>query len=67
MYDDSSLLIAYWIVWERTHYALLKADCNSTTVENIAYNNGISHIGRFTSEYKKMYGERPYTKRAIKR
>lgn len=45
----------------KMHYALLKADTSSDTVENIAYDHGFSHMGRFHCKYKVMYGETPYT------
>lgn len=45
----------------KIHNELLKTDPNAATVENIAYDNGYSHMGRFTCQYKTMYGETPYT------
>lgn len=45
----------------KIHYALLKADPSLSTVENIAYDNGYTHMGRFSCQYKTMYRETPYT------
>ena len=38
---------------------LLKANPQSTKVENIAYEWGFLHLGNFASDYQKMFGEKP--------
>ncbi|MGK7938928.1 MAG: helix-turn-helix domain-containing protein [Crocosphaera sp.] len=39
--------------------ALLLADPKINTVKNIAYNWGFWHLGHFSVDYKKMFGETP--------
>ncbi len=41
------------------HHSLLKSDFNSYTVGNIAYEHGFSHMGRFSDNYKSMFGKAP--------
>ncbi len=38
---------------------LLDADVDSTTVTDIAMNSGFLHLGRFSSAYRKRFGEYP--------
>ena len=45
----------------KTHHALLRHNNQSTTVGNIAYDHGFSHIGRFNDYYKTMFGKTPST------
>lgn len=39
--------------------ALLRADAERDTVIAIAYANGITHLGRFAANYRKLFGEKP--------
>lgn len=39
--------------------SLLKADPNSTSVMEIAHQHGISHLSRFSTEYRHFFGESP--------
>ena len=43
----------------KVHHALLENDCSSKTVERIAYDHGFSHMGRFSDNYKSMFGNTP--------
>jgi len=43
----------------KVHHAFLQNDCSSSTVGNIAYDHGFSHMGRFSDKYKSMFGRTP--------
>jgi len=43
----------------KVHHSLLKNDSNLNTVENIAYDHGFAHMGRFSGNYKSMFGKTP--------
>ena len=43
----------------KTHFALMGSSPTSTTVGQIAYDNGFSHMGRFNDQYKAMFGKTP--------
>ena len=45
----------------RARAALLRADPAITTVTRVAANFGFSELGRFSVEYRKMFGELPST------
>ena len=45
----------------KTHFALIRSNPTSTTVGEVAYDNGFTHMGRFNDQYKTMFGETPYT------
>ena len=50
----------------KVHHAFLKGDYTVETVENIAYNHGFTHMGRFSMNYKSMFGNTPsYTLKKI--
>jgi len=44
---------------QRAHRDLLSVDGKHNTVTEVALNWGFAHLGRFTAEYKKMFGEPP--------
>lgn len=43
----------------KIHHALLHNDFNSTSIANIAYDYGFNHMGRFSNNYKSMFGVTP--------
>jgi AraC-like DNA-binding protein len=43
----------------KVHHNLLKSDHNIETVERIAYDGGFTHMGRFSENYKSMFGKTP--------
>ena len=43
----------------KIHHTLLKSDYPSQTIENIAYDHGFTHMGRFSNNYKSMFGNTP--------
>jgi len=45
----------------KIHHYLLKNDHNKDTVGKIAYEHGFSHMGRFSDNYKSMFGKTPYS------
>lgn len=44
----------------KVYHALLKSDSQSTTVKKVASEHGLTHMGRFSKEYRSMFGEMPY-------
>ncbi|MCK0509052.1 AraC family transcriptional regulator [Aromatoleum anaerobium] len=44
---------------QRVREVLLQASPDSTTVTNVAMQWGFSHLGHFTSDYKRAFGESP--------
>lgn len=45
----------------RVREALLRASADATTVTSIAMSWGFSHLGHFTTDYKRAFGESPST------
>ena len=43
----------------KVHHAFLQNDCSVATVGSIAYDHGFTHMGRFSSKYKSMFGITP--------
>ncbi|RQH06410.1 AraC family transcriptional regulator [Paraburkholderia dinghuensis] len=43
----------------RVREQLLKSDAKNTTVTAVAYQWGFSHLGHFTTDYKRWFGESP--------
>jgi len=43
----------------KIHHAFLRANSNLETVESIAYDYGFTHMGRFSTTYKYMFGNKP--------
>jgi AraC-like DNA-binding protein len=43
----------------RVHEDLLSAPAGSTTVTDVAYKWGFVHVGRFTKEYRRKFGQLP--------
>jgi len=46
---------------DSAYLELLRSEKGSTTVLQIAFNYGFSHVGKFAIEYKKVFGESPST------
>ena len=44
---------------KQANQQLLDADVDSTTVTDVAMNSGFLHLGRFSSTYRKSFGEYP--------
>lgn len=44
---------------DELYHSLLKGDSSHTTVENIAFEHGFFHMGRFSQQYQDMYGKLP--------
>ena len=44
---------------KQVNQQLLDADVDSTTVTDVAMTNGFQHLGRFSSAYRKRFGEYP--------
>jgi len=45
----------------KTHFSLIRNNPTSTTVGEVAYDNGFTHMGRFSDQYRAMFGATPYT------
>jgi len=43
----------------KVHHAFLQNDCSVASVGSIAYDHGFTHMGRFSSKYKSMFGITP--------
>jgi AraC family ethanolamine operon transcriptional activator len=43
----------------RVHSALRSSDPAAATVTNLAHDHGFGHLGRFSHEYRRMFGEAP--------
>ena len=57
-FSPKQYLISYRL--GKVEHSLLKNEPSTQlTVENIAYDHGFSHMGRFSSKYKQMFGESP--------
>ena len=43
----------------KVHHAFLQNDSTKESVGSIAYDHGFTHMGRFSSKYKSMFGISP--------
>ncbi|WP_293030368.1 AraC family transcriptional regulator [Pandoraea sp.] len=57
--NTSPMLLLKSVRLNRVREQLLRSDPKSTTVTAIAYQWGFAHLGHFTTDYKRWFGESP--------